>query len=94
VQVRVWTAEANSFLDRQKPQSYWDRLCVGFQTSGHFPCQRRGVLSTLEGFATASGGAILVKGFCQHYSVQARTIIVGDFKIPLSSIDTDRGNRN
>jgi hypothetical protein len=56
--VRVWTAEANSFFDRQKPQSFWGRSLFRLQTSGHFPCQRRGVPTAWEGFAVTPGGAI------------------------------------
>jgi hypothetical protein len=40
-QVRVCTAEADSFWDRQKPQTFWGRPCYGLQTPGHLPCQRR-----------------------------------------------------
>ena len=38
-QVRVWTAETNSFWDRQKPQSFWGRSCFGLQTSRHLPAR-------------------------------------------------------
>jgi hypothetical protein len=71
-QVRVWTAEANSFWDRQKSQSFRGRLSFGLQTSGLLPCQRRGVRPTWEGFATASLGDILVPGSRQDYSAQVR----------------------
>jgi hypothetical protein len=53
-QERVWTVEANSFWDRQKPQSFWGRPLFWLQTSGHLPFQRRGVCPAQEGFATAS----------------------------------------
>jgi hypothetical protein len=53
-------AEANSFRDKKKPQSFWGRLCFGHQTSGLLPCQRRGVWPAWEGFGTASGGDILI----------------------------------
>lgn len=46
VQVRVWTTEAKSFWNRQKPQSFWGRPCFGVQTHRHLPCQRRGVRPT------------------------------------------------
>jgi hypothetical protein len=45
-QVRLWTAEANRFWDRRKPQSYWGRSHFRLQTSGHLLCQRRGVCPT------------------------------------------------
>jgi hypothetical protein len=72
VQVRVWTAEANSFWDRQKSQSFWRRPCFRCQTSGLLPCQRRGVHPAQEGIATASGGDILVPRSCLDYSAQVR----------------------
>jgi hypothetical protein len=59
-QVRVWTTEANSFWDRQKPQSFQGRLHFRLQTSEHLPCQRRGVHPNWKSFDAAPGGAILV----------------------------------
>jgi hypothetical protein len=32
-QVRVCTTEANSFWDRQEPQSFWNRSCFGPSSS-------------------------------------------------------------
>ena len=49
----------NRFWDRQKPQSFWGRPCFRLQTSGHLPCQGKGVHPAKEGFTTASGAAIL-----------------------------------
>jgi hypothetical protein len=71
-QVRVWTTEANSFWDRQKQHSFWGRPRFGLQTSGHLPCQRRGVRPTWEGFARAPEGAILVPRSLRDWSVQVR----------------------
>jgi hypothetical protein len=51
-QVRVWTAEANSFWDRQNTQSFWGRPSFEPQTSGLHPCQRRGIRPAREGCAT------------------------------------------
>jgi hypothetical protein len=47
---------------RSLEDSFWDRPHFGLQTSGHLPCQRRGVLPAREGFAGTPGGAILVPG--------------------------------
>jgi hypothetical protein len=66
------TKEANSFWDRQKPQSFWGRPCFKLQTSGLLPCQRRGVCHAQKGFATASGGDTLVPGSHRDYSAQVR----------------------
>jgi hypothetical protein len=70
--VRVWTAEANSFWDRQSAQSFWSRPHFRLQTSRHLPCQRRGVWPAWEGFATTSGGDVLVPGSHLDYSGQVR----------------------
>jgi hypothetical protein len=53
-QVRVWTTEANSFCDRMKQHSFWERSCFGpsllpgdrseCQRSVHLPCKRRACL--------------------------------------------------
>ena len=42
----------------QKPHSFWDRPHFRLYTSGHLPCQRRGVRLAWGGFAGAPGGAI------------------------------------
>jgi hypothetical protein len=65
-QVRVWTTEANSFWDRQKPHSFWGRPHFGLQTSGHLPCRRRGIRPTWKAFAKVPGRAILVPGPFRH----------------------------
>jgi hypothetical protein len=57
--------EANSFWDRWEPQSFCGRPQFTLQTSGHLPCQRRGVHPAWEAVAGASGGDILVPGSCQ-----------------------------
>jgi hypothetical protein len=62
----VWAGEsvgyrANSFWDRQKPHSFWDRPRFGFQASGHLPCLRRSVHPARQGFAGAPGKPSLVR---------------------------------
>jgi hypothetical protein len=57
VQVRVWTTEANSFCDRPKQHSFWERSCFGPSSSTkrrskrqitvHLPCKRRACLQWL-----------------------------------------------
>jgi len=46
-QVRAWTTEANSFWDRKKPRSFWDRHGFRHQTSGQL--HARGEVFTLPG---------------------------------------------
>ena len=47
---------------RSLEDSFWGRPHFRLQIYWHLPCQRTGVLPALEGFAGASGEAILVPG--------------------------------
>jgi hypothetical protein len=57
--------EADSFWDRQEPQSFCGRALFGLQTSYHLPGPRTGVHPTQEAFVSGSTEAILVPGLCR-----------------------------
>ena len=61
-QCQHWVTWAQSLQTppRSLEDSFWGRPRFGLQTSGHLPCQRRGVCPAQEGFARAPRGAILV----------------------------------
>jgi hypothetical protein len=54
--------EADSFWDRQEPQSFWGSALFGLQTSDRLPTRRRGVCPGQEAFASGTDRAILVPG--------------------------------
>jgi hypothetical protein len=58
----VTWAQSRQTPPRSLEDSFWDRPNFGFQTSGHLPCQRRGVCPSQEGFAGAPWGDILFPG--------------------------------
>jgi hypothetical protein len=63
-QCQHWVTWAQSLLTspRSLEYSFWERPCFGLQTTGHLPCQGRGVCPAPDGFAWASGWAVLVPG--------------------------------
>ena len=58
VKVRVWTTKADSFWDGLRSNCFWGRPHCGLQTSGHLPCQRRGVCHAREGCQSTRGSRL------------------------------------
>ena len=56
----VTWAQSQRTPPRSLEDSFLDKPRFGLQTSGHLPCQRRGVRPAREGMAEAPGGAIQV----------------------------------
>jgi hypothetical protein len=57
---------------RTLEDSFWGRPHFNLQTTGHLPCQRRGIFPAQEGFARAPGGTLLVPRSLWDWSAQVR----------------------